>query len=86
MKKTSAFCKGWFVRKSKRDFIVSMAKERPRAYQWFMKKHEKHIEEEKLIRVPASLDLTPYRNEKDFGLMQRLIRRRDRTKRPLEMR
>jgi hypothetical protein len=46
----------------------------------------RNIEEEKLIRVPASLDLTPYRNEKDFGLVERLIRRRDRTKRPMEMR
>jgi hypothetical protein len=41
------------------------------AYQSFMKKHEKPIEEEKLIRVPRDLDLTPYRDEKDFGLLQR---------------
>jgi hypothetical protein len=45
------------------------------AYQRFTKKYEKHIEEEKLIRVPASLDLTPYRDEKDFELLQRLIRK-----------
>jgi hypothetical protein len=32
------------------------------------KKYEKHIEEEKLIRVPSSLDVTPYRDEKDFEL------------------
>ena len=37
------------------------------AYQSFMKKHEKPIEEEKLIRVPRTLDLTPYRDEKDFA-------------------
>jgi hypothetical protein len=29
------------------------------AYQLFMKKHEKQIEEEKLVRVPQTLDLTP---------------------------
>jgi hypothetical protein len=39
-----------------------------------MKKHEKQIEEEKLTRVPASLDLTPYRDEKDFSLLHRLLR------------
>jgi hypothetical protein len=49
------------------------------AYQRFMKKHEKHIEEEKLTRVPATLDLTPYRDEKDFSLLQRLVRN-ERTK------
>jgi hypothetical protein len=45
------------------------------AYQRFMKKHEKHIEEEKPERVPASLDLTPYRDERDFSLLQRLVRK-----------
>src|SRR6476620_8596206 len=45
------------------------------AYQRFMKQHEKAIEEEKLVRVPASLDLTPYRDEKDFGLLQPLVRK-----------
>src|SRR4051794_14434352 len=45
------------------------------AYQSFMKRHEKPIEEEKLIRVPPSLDLTPYRDEKDFGLLRRLVRK-----------
>jgi hypothetical protein len=46
------------------------------AYQSFMKKHEKPIEEERLIRVPRDLDLTPYRDEKDFGLLQRLVLRK----------
>jgi hypothetical protein len=45
------------------------------AYQRFMKRHEKHIEEEKLIKVPPGLDLTPYRDEKDFGLLHRLVRK-----------
>lgn len=44
-------------------------------YQGFMKRHEKHIEEERLLKVPAALDLTPYRDEKDFGLLRRLARR-----------
>jgi hypothetical protein len=44
-------------------------------YQRFMKKHEKPIAEEKLTRVPAKLDLTPYRDEKDFSLLQRLVRK-----------
>ena len=45
------------------------------AYQGFMKRHEKAIEEEALVKVPAVLDLTPYRDEKDFGLLQRLVRK-----------
>src|SRR4030088_2575466 len=45
------------------------------AYQSFMKKHEKPIEEERLTRVPRDLDLTPYRDEKDFSLLQRLVRK-----------
>src|ERR1700704_137801 len=45
------------------------------AYQSFMKKHEKQIEEEKLVRIPGILDLTPYRDEKDFGLLERLVRK-----------
>jgi hypothetical protein len=46
------------------------------AHQRFMKRHEKPIEEEKLVKVPAALDLTPYGDEKDFGLLQHLVRRR----------
>jgi hypothetical protein len=45
------------------------------AYQRFVKKYEKPIEEEKLVRVPSQLDLTPYRDEKDFGLLRRLVRK-----------
>jgi hypothetical protein len=40
-----------------------------------MKQHEKHIEEERLVTVPASLDLTPYRDQKDFALLRRLVRK-----------
>jgi len=45
------------------------------AYQRFMKKYEKPIEKEKLVRVAPQLDLTPYRDEKDFGLLRRLVRK-----------
>ena len=45
------------------------------AYQGFMKRHEKAIEEEALVKVPAALDLTPYRDEKDFSLLQRLVQK-----------
>jgi hypothetical protein len=45
------------------------------AYQRFMKQHEKSIEQEKLIKVPAELDLTPYRDERDFALLRRLVQR-----------
>jgi hypothetical protein len=40
-----------------------------------MKRHEKPIEEEKLLKVPASLNLTPYRDEKDFPLLRSLVRK-----------
>jgi hypothetical protein len=43
------------------------------AYQRFMKRYERTIEEETIVKVPRSLDLTPYRDEKDFGLLQRLV-------------
>jgi hypothetical protein len=45
------------------------------AYQRFMKKHEKAIAEERLLKVPATLDLTPYRDQKDFALLQKLVRK-----------
>jgi hypothetical protein len=51
------------------------------SYQGFMKEYEKPIEEERLIKVPATLDLTPYRDEKDFAILERLVRREKRNKR-----
>src|SRR5438067_5794600 len=45
------------------------------AYQRFMKKHEKEISEEHTTKVPATLDLRPYRDEKDFPILQRLVRK-----------
>lgn len=44
------------------------------AYGGFMKKYEKAIEEERLENVPADLDLTPYRDEKDFAVLEGLVR------------
>ena len=44
-----------------------------KTYEGFMKKYEKTIEEEKLQRVPRDLDLTPYRDSKDFSLLQKLV-------------
>jgi hypothetical protein len=45
------------------------------AYERFMKQHERQIEGESLVKVPVTLDLTPYRDEKDFGLLERLVRK-----------
>jgi len=39
-----------------------------------MKAHEKPIDEEKLRRVPADLDLTPYEDLDDFRILERLIK------------
>jgi hypothetical protein len=43
------------------------------AYQRFMKKYERAIEQETIVKVPSSLDLMPYRDEKDFALLKRLV-------------
>jgi hypothetical protein len=45
------------------------------AYQRFMKQHERQIEEETIVKVPPTLDLTPYRDENDFKLLERLVRK-----------
>lgn len=42
-------------------------------YQRFMKRYERPIEAEKIVRVPRNLHLTPYRDEKDFSLLRRLV-------------
>ncbi|WP_292317281.1 hypothetical protein [Mesorhizobium sp.] len=41
-------------------------------YQRFMKRHEKAIDEETLKKVPADLDLTPYKDLEDYALLQQL--------------
>jgi hypothetical protein len=32
--------------------------------------------EKRLIKVPSRLDLTPYRDEKDFPILQELVRKK----------
>jgi len=44
-----------------------------RHYQSVIKRHEKAIDEERLRNVPADLDLTPYKDLKDYPLLHRLI-------------
>jgi len=44
------------------------------AYQAVMKQNEKPIDEEKLQKVPRDLDLTPYRDLKDFTVLDRLVK------------
>jgi hypothetical protein len=43
-----------------------------RDYDRFMQKNVKKIGDERLKKVPADLDLKPYRDEHDFELMQRM--------------
>lgn len=42
------------------------------AYDAFMQRYIKQIGDERLARVPADLDQTPYRDEHDFALLQRM--------------
>jgi hypothetical protein len=44
-----------------------------RDYDRFMQKNVKHIGDERLTRVPADLDLKPYRDEHDYDLVQRML-------------
>jgi hypothetical protein len=44
-----------------------------RDYDSLIKQHEKQIADERLTKVPNDLDLTPYRNERDFTQLQHLI-------------
>jgi hypothetical protein len=43
-----------------------------RDYDRFMQKHVKTIGDERLTKVPADLDLKPYRDEHDFDLLKRM--------------
>ena len=38
-----------------------------------MQKYVKHIGDERLTKVPADLDLKPYRDEHDYDLVQRML-------------
>jgi hypothetical protein len=42
------------------------------AYDRFMQKYVKHIGDERLTKVPADLDLKPYRDEHDYDLIKRM--------------
>jgi hypothetical protein len=44
-----------------------------RDYDAFMQKYVKHIGDERLTKVPADLDLKPYRDEHDYELVQRML-------------
>ena len=44
-----------------------------RDYDRFMQKHVKTIGDERLTKVPADLDLKPYRDEHDYELVQRML-------------
>src|SRR4051794_3201359 len=52
---------------------VRAAGVRWRDYDKFMQKYVKHIGDERLTKVPADLDLKPYRDEHDYDLVQRMI-------------
>lgn len=45
-----------------------------RAYDRFMQKYVKSIGDERLQKIPANLDLKPYRDEHDYELLQRMER------------
>jgi hypothetical protein len=42
-------------------------------YDAFMQENVKHIGDERLTKVPADLDLKPYRDEHDYELVQRML-------------
>src|SRR5271169_4821115 len=44
-----------------------------RDYDRFMQKYVKVIGDERLTKVPADLDLKPYRDEHDYDLIQRMV-------------
>ena len=44
-----------------------------RAYDGFMQKYVKQIGDERLTKVPAELDLKPYRDEHDADLLRRML-------------
>jgi hypothetical protein len=53
-----------------------------RDYDRFMQKYVKRIGDEQLTRVPANLDLKPYRDEHDFDLLKRMQTAIERGKTP----
>src|SRR5712692_5161444 len=55
------------------EAAVRAAGIRWRDYDRFMQKYVKTIGDERLTKVPADLDLKPYRDEHDFDLLQRML-------------
>src|SRR5260370_22889722 len=56
-----------------------------RDYDRFMQKHVKRIGDERLTKVPADLDLKPYRDEHDFDLLKRMHQAVHRAQTPKEI-
>lgn len=54
------------------EAAVRAAGIRWRDYDRFMQKYVKRIGDERLTKVPADLDLKPYRDEHDFDLLRRM--------------
>jgi hypothetical protein len=52
---------------------VRAAGVRWRDYDRFMQKYVKRIGDERLTKVPADLDLKPYRDEHDYDLVRRML-------------
>ncbi|MEO9214662.1 MAG: hypothetical protein ABI227_03285 [Rhodanobacter sp.] len=48
------------------------------AYDRFMQKYVKSIDDERMTRVPADLELKPYRDYHDYDLMQQMLQHIDR--------
>lgn len=57
-----------------------------RDYDRFMQKYVKEIGDERLTRVPADLDLKPYRDEHDYDLLKRMQASIDRGEAPRVLR
>ena len=55
------------------EAAVRAAGVRWRDYDRFMQKYVKRIGDERLTKVPADLDLKPYRDEHDYDLVQRML-------------
>jgi hypothetical protein len=55
------------------EAAVRAARIRWKDYDRFMQKYVKRIGDERLTKVPADLDLKPYRDEHDYDLVQRML-------------
>jgi len=55
------------------DVGLTLSSIRWKDYDRFMQKYVKRIGDERLTKVPADLDLKPYRDEHDYDLVQRML-------------